>query len=154
MLAVDQQMKGLLRILALIVATSVVLAIFTEYKPGTLDAQTEVLGLPVVSVAQVGAHGWLAMGQVAGGVLVIAQGGVGVVALTQGGVGLVFGVGQLMFSSVTIGQMGVGLFGFLGQVGVGAQAIGQGVWRRRSREYFAELSREVDELLSWRSPTT
>lgn len=145
-------MKGLLRIIGLIVAISVALALFTEYQPGTLDSKTEVLGLPVISIRQAGAFGWLAMGQVGGGVLVIAQGGVGVVAFVQGGLGLVFGIGQLMFSCVTIGQLGVGLFGFVGQVGIGAQAIGQGVWKRRSREHFTELSAEINELLAWRSP--
>lgn len=104
----------------------------TEYKSDTLDSKTEVLGLPVVSVHQVGADGWLAIG--------------------QAGAGLLFGIGQVMFSSVTIGQGGVGLFGFLGQVGVGAQAAGQGVWKRRSREHFQELSAELDELLAWRGP--
>jgi hypothetical protein len=143
-------MKGLLRIIILVVVTSLVLALFTEYKPNTLDAKTEVLGLPVVSVHQFGAHGWLAIGQVGAGFLVIAQGGVGVVAFVQGGAGLLFGIGQLMFSSVTIGQLGVGLFGFIGQVGVGAQATGQGVWKRRSREHFQELGGELDALLEWR----
>lgn len=143
-------MKGLIRIIVLVVATSIVLALFTEYKPDTLDSKTELLGLPVISIRQAGAYGWLAMGQAGAGVLVIAQGGAGVVAIVQGGVGLVFGIGQVMFSCVTIGQGGVGLFGFVGQVGVGAQAIGQGVWRRRSREYFDELSAEMNELLAWR----
>ena len=147
-------MKGLIRILVLVVLTSFVLALFTEYRPDTLDAKTEVLGLPVVSVHQVGAYGWLSIGQAGAGVLVIEQGGAGVVAIVQAGAGVLFGIGQVMFSSVTIGQGGVGLFGFLGQVGVGAQAAGQGVWKRRSREHFQELGDELNELLAWRSPRT
>ena len=143
-------MKGLIRIIAIVVATALGLSLFTEYRPGTLDSKTEVLGLPVVSIRQAGAEGWLAMGQVGSGVLVIAQGGVGVVAFVQGGAGVVFGLGQLMFSLVTIGQGGVGVFAFVGQVGLGAQAIGQGVARRRSREYFQEMGAELGELLRLR----
>lgn len=144
-------MKGLFQVIGLIVATSIALAIFTEYQPGTLDAKTTVFDLPVISIKQGGAHGWLAMGQVGSGVLVIAQGGVGVVAFVQAGAGVFFGLGQLMFSCVTIGQGGVGLFGFVGQVGIGAQAIGQGVWKSRSREHFNALNQEIDSLLAWRS---
>jgi hypothetical protein len=67
----------------------------------------------------------------------------------QGGAYGWLAIGQLMFSCVTIGQGGVGLFGFVGQVGVGAQAIGQGVWRRRSAEHFQELSRDLDDALAF-----
>jgi hypothetical protein len=142
-------MKGLLRILLLIVLTSIALAIFTEYRDDTLDSKTELLGMPVVSIRQAGAFGWLAMGQAASGVLVIAQAGAGAVAIVQVGAGFFFGVGQLMVSLATIGQLGIGVFGFLGQVGAGAQAIGQGVWRRRSKEYFVELSTELNDILIW-----
>ncbi len=142
-------MKGLLRLIAIVVVTSIAFAIFTEYQPGTLDAKTVILDMPVISIKQGGAFGWLAIGQVGGGVLVIAQGGVGVVAFVQGGAGLVFGLGQLMFSCVTIGQVGVGLFGFVGQGGVGAQAIGQGVYKRKSKEHFQALSAEIDEALAF-----
>ena len=142
-------MKGLLRLIAVIVVTSIAFAIFTEYQPGTLDAKTVIFDMPVISIKQGGAYGWLAIGQVGAGVLVIAQGGVGVVAFVQGGAGLLFGLGQLMFSCVTIGQGGVGLFGFVGQVGVGAQAIGQGVFKRRSKEHFAALSDEIDDALAF-----
>jgi hypothetical protein len=143
-------MKGLFQIIALIVATSIALAIFTEYQPGTLDSKTVIFDMPVISIKQGGAFGWLAMGQVGGGVLVIAQGGVGVVAFVQGGAGLLFGIGQLMFSCVTIGQGGVGLFGFAGQVGVGAQAIGQGAWKRRPKEHFDGMSEEFDAPLAFK----
>ena len=142
-------MKGLFRLIAVIIVTTIALAIFTEYQPGTLDAKTVILDMPVVSIKQGGAYGWIAIGQVGGGVLVIAQGGVGVVAFVQGGAGLFFGLGQLMFSCVTIGQAGLGIFGFVGQVGVGAQAIGQGVFRRRSKEHFEALSNELDEALAF-----
>ncbi len=151
-------MKGLVRIILAIIAMAFVLAVFTDYTPpasraGSLrlagDSRTQVMGLPVVSVRQSGAHGWLAMGQGATGVLVIAQAGAGVVAFTQVGVGALFGIGQGMFSLVAIGQVGVGFFAFVGQIGLGAQAIGQAVARRRPREYFDEVSDEVSRLLSW-----
>jgi hypothetical protein len=145
-------MKGLFTIIGVIVVTSFVLAIFTEYQPGTLDAKTVIFDMPVISIKQGGAYGWLAIGQVGSGVLVIAQGGFGVVAFVQGGAGLVFGIGQLMFSCVTIGQGGVGLFGFIGQVGVGAQAMGQGVWRRRSSDHFRAMGEEFDAILSFKRP--
>ena len=76
-------MKGLIKLIVLVAVTAVGLAIFTEYKPNSPDSVTEVLGLPVVPVAQVGAHGWLGMGQVATGVLVIGQGGAGVPAVIE-----------------------------------------------------------------------
>jgi hypothetical protein len=37
------------------------------------------------------------------------------------------------------------------QTGIGAQAIGQGVWRARSSEYFAEVSEEITELFDFRA---
>jgi hypothetical protein len=134
----------------MIIATAIGLAVFTRYAPGTLDAQTQLLGLPVVSVKQVGAQGWLAFGQAATGVLVIAQAGAGLVAFTQVGAGLFFGIGQGMLSLVAIAQFGAGAFFYVGQVGFGAQAIGQGVGMRRSKAYFEELGAEIDELLRFR----
>ncbi len=141
-------MKGVIKIVAMIAFMAIVLAIFTQYDEHG-DAKTLVWGLPVVSARQGEAHGWLAIGQTASGVLVLAQGGFGIVAFVQGGAGLLFGIGQGIFSLVTIAQIGVGAFGFVGQVGVGSQAIGQGVWRSRSAEYFADVGREVDSLLSF-----
>jgi hypothetical protein len=143
-------MGSLIKLLGLIVATALILALFTEYAPGTLDAKTHILGLPVVSVAQVGAMGWIGLGQAASGVLVIGQGGLGVVTIAQGGVGLVFGIGQVMFGLAAIAQLGVGAFFFLGQVGIGAQAEGQGVYKRRAKAYLEELSKEMTEVLSFR----
>jgi hypothetical protein len=140
-------MIGLFRFIGLVAATALLFALFTRYQPGTGDAKTVILGLPVVSVAQVGAFGWIGLGQAAGGVLVIAQGGAGLVAFVQGGAGLFFGIGQLMFSFAAIAQVGVGAFFFVGQGGVGAQAAGQGVWKRRSKEYFQEMSADFNDLL-------
>jgi hypothetical protein len=140
--------KGLMRVIGMIVGMSLMLALFTQYDPQG-DALTTVFGLPVVSVRQFNAHGWLALGQTGSGVLVIAQGGFGVVAFVQGGAALLFGLGQGMVSLVTIAQLGIGAFGFVGQVGVGAQATGQGVARRVSKEYFEQMSDEISELLSW-----
>lgn len=141
-------MKGLIRVALLTIGTALLLAVFTSYD-GNGDAMTTIFGLPVVSARQFHAHGWLAIGQTGSGVLVIAQGGAGVVAFVQGGAGLLFGIGQGMVSLASIAQLGVGVFGFVGQVGFGAQAIGQGVARRVSTERFKELSAELDELLSW-----
>lgn len=140
-------MGALIRFILLVIATALGLALFTRYQPGTLNAETVILGLPVVSIAQVGAFGWIGLGQAAGGVLVIAQGGGGLVAFVQGGFGLFFGIGQLIFSLAAIAQAGVGAFFFVGQVGVGAQTMGQGVWKRRSKEYFQEMSMDFAELL-------
>lgn len=142
-------MKGVLQLVGVVVALSIVLAISTTYD-NLGDSTTRVLGLPVISARQQGAHGWLAMGQTASGVLVIAQGGVGLVAFVQGGAGLFFGLGQGILSLATMAQVGVGVFGFVGQAGIGAQAIGQGVWRARSTAYFYEVSEELNELLRFR----
>jgi hypothetical protein len=139
--------KGLIKIMVLVVVTALMLALLTKYKPGSGDAETAFFGLPVVSVGQVGAHGWLALGQAATGVLVIAQAGGGVVAFVQVGVAAFFGIGQVMFALGSIAQVGVGPFFFLGQGGVGAQAAGQGVFKRRSPQYFAEMSEEFADLL-------
>ena len=141
-------MKGLIRVILVIVGTALMLAIFTRYD-GNGDALTTVFGLPVVSARQFHAHGWLALGQTGSGVLVIAQGGVGIVAFAQGGAGLLFGIGQGMISLAAIAQLGIGVLAFVGQVGFGAQALGQGVARRMSTEHFKELSEELDELLRW-----
>jgi hypothetical protein len=62
---------------------------------------------------------------------------------------LFFGIGQLMFSFACIAQVGVGVFFFMGQGGVGAQAIGQGVWKQRPKQYFEEMAAEFNELLSY-----
>jgi hypothetical protein len=145
----DEEVKGLIRLIVMIVAMSFILAIFTRYAPSG-DSETKVLGLPVVSVRQVGAYGWLAMGQAAHGILVIAQAGAGVVAFTQVGAACFFGIGQGMVSLVTLAQVGLGPFAFIGQVGFGAQAGGQGVWRSRPASYWNEVSDEVTDLLSWR----
>ena len=143
-------MKRLILVLAIVVGTAIGLALFTDYMPGTLESRTLVYGLPVVSVRQTGAHGWLALGQAGTGVLVIAQAGGGVVAIVQVGAGVVFGIGQLMGSLVAIAQLGFGVFGFVGQVGVGMQAVGQGVARRLPKEDALAIGRELDALLSWR----
>ena len=147
-------MGGLFKLIAVVLLTAVGLAIFTEYASVAdgLDATTRIGGLPVVSIKQVGASGWLAFGQSATGVLVIAQAGAGVVAFVQVGAGLVFGIGQAMASLVAIAQVGIGAFFFLGQGGVGAQAAGQGVAVRRDSDYFKEMSAEFSELLSFRAP--
>ena len=147
-------MTGLLKVVGVVIATALMLALFTVYQPASADgglvAQTRVLGLPVVALGQTGALGWIGIGQVASGVLVLAQGGVGVVTFAQGGVGLVFGIGQGMVGMMAIAQIGVGAFAFMGQLGLGAQAIGQGVFKSRGRAYFEELSAELSEVLSFR----
>jgi hypothetical protein len=124
--------------------------VFTRYQVGSLDSQTLVMGYPVVSIAQRGAEGVIAIGQTATGVLVFAQGGIGVWTIAQGGVGAIFGIGQGMIGLVVIAQVGIGLFFFIGQGGGGLQALGQGVVGKRLREYGKEMSEEFDELLSFR----
>lgn len=141
-------MKGVIKIVVMIVAMAIVLAIFTDYD-GNGDSKTIVLGLPVVSVKQVGAHGWLSMGQAGTGVLVIAQAGAGIVAITQIGAGALFGIGQGMVSLVALAQIGIGVFAFVGQLGLGAQAAGQGVAWTKPDGYFEELDEEVNALLSF-----
>lgn len=143
-------MKGLFQVLGIVVVTSLLLALFTRYEPGSWNSVTRVAGLPVVSIGQVGAAGWLALGQAASGVLVLAQGGAGLVLIGQGGIGVVFGIGQVSFGLLTIAQLGVGACGFMGQLGVGASATGQGVWKRRPKPWLAAASAELTELL--RSP--
>lgn len=143
-------MKGLLKLLAVVVATMLGLAVFTQYEEGRLDSRTRVMGYPVVSIAQRDAEGVIAIGQVATGVLVLAQGGFGLVTIAQGGVGAIFGVGQGMVGLVVFAQVGIGLFFFIGQVGAGLQAMGQGVLGKKLSEYYGEMSTEFDELLSFR----
>jgi hypothetical protein len=140
-------MAALVRLILVVIATAFGLALFTEYLPGTLEARTHVLGLPVISIAQVGAQGWIGIGQAATGVLVIGQAGAGVVAFTQVGAGVFFGIGQLVASLAAIGQLGVGVFAFLGQVGFGAQAMGQGVYKSRPKGWFTDLNAELGEVL-------
>jgi hypothetical protein len=143
---------ALVRLILVIAATALGLALFTEYLPDRLDSRAELLGMPLVSIAQGGAHGWLSIGQGATGVLVFAQGGAGVVAITQVGAGVFFSTGQLAFGLLAIGQLGVGFFCYLGQLGLGAQALGQGVFKSRSKEWFRDLNAELTETLSFRSP--
>jgi hypothetical protein len=153
--AMLRRVTGLLKVVGVVIATALCLALFTVYgdgPEGALDARTVVLGLPVVSVGQTGARGWIGIGQVASGVLVLGQGGFGLVTFAQGGVGLIFGIGQGMVGLMAIAQIGIGAFAFMGQVGLGAQAIGQGVFKSRGRAYFQELSAELTEVLSFRAP--
>ena len=123
-------------------------AFLAEFEPGSYDSSLRVLDMPVVSVRQAGAFGWLAIGQTAGGVMALGQGAVGLVTLAQGGVGAIFGLGQGMLGLlVPLAQVGFGLSYFTGQVGFGLQARGQAVGLRKSKEYFEELHAELDEML-------
>lgn len=149
--AIVELVSAFLRLLGIILLTAFGLVLFTQYEGSSLNSVSRVLGYPVVSIAQSGARGVLAVGQVnAVGVLVISQLGAGVVAFTQGGAGLVFALCQLGFSLVVIGQLGIGVFWFLGQVGVGSTALGQAVYRRRTKEELAELNAELTEVLRFR----
>lgn len=142
--------KGLFQMLGIIVGTALCCALFTRYEPDAYVSATKIGGLPVVAIAQVGAVGWLALGQAAAGVLVLAQGGAGVVLIGQGGVGLLFGIGQVSFGLLSIAQLGIGVMGFMGQLGVGVNATGQGVFRKRPKPWLTAASEELTELL--RSP--
>ena len=96
-------MLGLLKLLGVILLTTIGLAVFTRYQAHGLESQAEILGLPLVSIAQVGAKGWIAIGQAnIQGVICLAQVGGGLVTIAQGGVGLLFGVGQGMVGLLVI----------------------------------------------------
>lgn len=144
-------MKGLAKLVAVITVTVLGLALLTRYEDDRLDSRTRVAGYPVISIAQVGAKGWIGIGQ-AGiqGVITYAQAGVGLVTFAQGGVGVIFGVGQAMAGLVAIAQIGVGLLFFLGQLGGGVQAHGQLVLGIKIKDYLTEMNEEFDELLSFR----
>ena len=144
-------MKGLLKLVGVITLTVLGLALLTSYEDDRLDARTRVAGYPVISIAQVGAKGWIAIGQGdIRGVLTYAQAGVGLVTISQAGVGVIFGIGQAMVGLVAITQIGIGLFFFLGQVGGGVQAHGQLVFGIKIKEYLTEMNDEFNELLSFR----
>ncbi len=146
-------MKGLAKLVGVITATVLGLAVLTSYEDDRLDARTRVMGYPVISIAQVGAKGWIAIGQGdIRGVLTYAQAGVGLVTFAQGGVGLIFGVGQAMVGLVALAQIGVGVLFFLGQLGAGVQAHGQLVLGIEIKKYLTEMNGEFNELLSFRRP--
>lgn len=146
-------MKGLAKLVGVITATVLGLAILTAYEDDRLDARTKVMGYPVISIAQVGAKGWIAIGQGnIQGVLTYAQAGFGVVTFAQGGVGLIFGVGQAMAGLVAIAQIGVGVLFFFGQLGAGVQVHGQLVLGIKIKDYLSEMNDEFNELLSFRRP--
>jgi len=154
-------MRGMLRVSGVMGLTLLGLLIFTRYMDqpaaGGRKAMTrstgEVLGYPVVSMAQFGARGVIAISQVdARGIIAIGQLGFGVLAVVQGGVGLVAGVGQAMVGLLAIAQLGVGFLFFLGQMGGGFRAAGQGVIIRKPWAYFEAMFQELDDVLAGRSP--
>jgi len=143
-------MIGLAKVTVCILVTTLGLALFTRYE-GSSSA-TRLLGTPLVSVAQKGPRGLIAIGQEgAVGVIVVAQAGFGLVTFAQGGVGLLFGVGQGIAGLIVFAQVGLGLLFFLGQLGFGLQALGQlaGI----GRPYLAEMSAEFNQLLALRRPS-
>jgi len=142
-------MLGLLKLLGVILLTTIGLAVFTRYQAHGLESQAEILGLPLVSIAQVGAKGWIAIGQAnIQGVICLAQVGGGLVTIAQGGVGLLFGVGQGMVGLLVIAQLGLGALFFIGQVGGGLQGTGQAAFG--IKRYLTEMNEEFSELLSLR----
>jgi hypothetical protein len=72
------------------------------------------------------------------------------VAFVQVGGGAIFGVGQVMFSLAAIGQLGVGLFGWVGQAGFGVSAAGSAVARRLPPGEAGEFGEELNALLRWK----
>lgn len=143
-------MTGLAKLAAVITATVLGLALFTRYQEDRLDSRTQLLGYPVISIAQVGARGWIGLGQGdIRGVVVYAQAGMGLVTFAQAGVGVIFGVGQAMAGLVVLAQGGVGLFFFMGQLGGGLQAHGQVALGIKIRDYLQEMNEEFNELLSF-----
>ena len=131
----------------MVVGTALAFAVLADFESNG-DSYLRILDLPVVSMRQFNAVGWLALGQTAAGVVVLGQGGVGLVTFAQGGVGAIFGLGQGMLGLVVpLAQMGIGLFYFTGQMGFGLQARGQGVFIRKPSEYFKEIHAELDDML-------
>lgn len=149
-------MKALIQLVALLVAMVILLAVFTNYEPGTAISKAHFAGWPVVSITATGGRGLIALGwagQV--GVIVISQAGVGVITFAQAGVGVLFGIGQLMVGFLVLGQLGLGIAFFIGQVGGGVHAMGQGVGKRWPKNVLGELSDELSEILRppwWRGP--
>jgi hypothetical protein len=152
-------MKRLIRITIVSALTLLGLLIFTRYEtpprrpgqPEVTRSTGEILGYPVVSLAQRGARGVIAISQVdARGVIVFGQVGFGLIAVVQAGAGLIAGLGQGMIGLLVIAQGGLGLLFFLGQIGAGAQAAGQGVVVRRPWSHFEQMFRELDETLGGR----
>ena len=72
-------MRSLLKTVVMVFALAASYALLAEFEPGGWDSTLRVLDVPVVSIRQNEALGWLAIGQTAAGVLVMAQGGAGVV---------------------------------------------------------------------------
>lgn len=141
-------MKSLVTLIALLVAMVILLAIFTNYEPGTATSKARFAGWPVVSVTATGGRGLIALGwagQV--GVIVISQAGMGVITFAQAGLGVLFGIGQLMAGFLVLGQLGLGIAFFIGQVGGGVHAMGQGVGKRWPKEVIEELSDELSAVL-------
>ena len=142
-------MTSFFKLVAVVVVTTLGMVALTEFD-GTGNSVTRIFGVPLVSVAQDGARGVIALGQTdAMGVVVFAQVGMGVISFCQGGVGILFFLGQAGAALLAIGQAGIGLFFFLGQVGGGIQALGQGVFVSRAASYFSQMNEEFNELLSF-----
>ena len=58
-------MKGLAKLVAVITVTVLGLALLTRYEDDRLDSRTRVAGYPVISIAQVGAKGWIGIDEAA-----------------------------------------------------------------------------------------
>jgi hypothetical protein len=150
-------MKRFSALLAIIVVTAIALVII----PG---GEEPIFGLPAVRVAPQaldwdwdGKPAWLSVGGV--GVLCLG-GGTGVVTIGFYGVGLLFAVGQMAAGSIAIAQLGFGLVFALVQVGAGLTGFGQLVFGGavvgqvpvgfRGTLLIEALSRDLDDLLSFR----
>lgn len=146
-------MSGVMKIVGLVLLTVMGCVLTTSYEAGSFTSSTRLLGYPVVHIAQSGAQGWIAIGQVnAQGLIALGQNAWGLVTFAQGGVGILFGLGQGMAGLVAIGQVGISLFFAMGQLAFGMQAIGQlGV---KSRDYLKEMSAEFSEVLAYRYHAT
>ncbi|MCP4677657.1 MAG: hypothetical protein GY854_19500 [Deltaproteobacteria bacterium] len=142
-------MFSIIKIIVLIVVTILGLAAFTNYDDMG-NSITTIAGYPLISFAQEGARGTIAIGQSdIIGVIVIAQAGAGVVTFAQGGLGILACIGQATAGLACISQVGVGLLMYIGQGGLGMQALGQGVLFGRKGDYFKEMAEEMDEIFSF-----
>jgi hypothetical protein len=150
-------MKRFALLAVIIIVTSLVLGLTTTMAPGGDVSQSQVMGMPVVSLS--GTTGWLTIGGGAG-VLMVGFGGVGLVTFTLYGAGLLFGTGQATAGSICMGQAGLGLVAFLGQAGTGLVGAGQVIvgglgWAQGrlafdGKEFILGLNADLDDLFRFR----
>jgi hypothetical protein len=125
----------------------------------TADREASVLGLKLACVDFTSDDlCWIGMG--AKGVIVLG-GGFGVIELGIAGGGILFATGQLAIGSLVLGQLAIGLVGFLGQVGTGLVGMAQGGvgWRtvtqggdnEDGKRFLRAMSADLEGILRFRA---